>query len=65
MSSALVDEITIIGSRCGAFAPALGSLAGGGIDPRPLITARYPLDEAERALAHAAEPDALKILVEP
>ena len=65
LSAAVVDEITIVGSRCGPFAPALESLADGGIDPRPLITARYPLDDAERALAHAAEPGALKILVEP
>jgi len=65
LSAAVVNEVTIVGSRCGPFAPALESLADGSVDPRPLITARYPLDDAERALVHAAEPDALKILVEP
>ena len=65
LSAAVVNEVTIVGSRCGPFAPALESLADGSVDPRPLITARYPLDDAERAIAHAAEPGALKILVEP
>ncbi|MHC4505004.1 MAG: alcohol dehydrogenase, partial [Planctomycetota bacterium] len=65
LSAAVVNEIMIVGSRCGPFAPALESLAEGEIDPRPLVTARYPLDDAERAIAHAAEPDALKVLVEP
>ena len=36
-SSIVVDEITLVGSRCGPFAPALQMLAEGTVDPRPLI----------------------------
>ena len=61
----VIDEITVIGSRCGPFAPALRLLAGGLVDPRPLITARYPLAQGMQALAAAAAPGALKVLLEP
>jgi threonine dehydrogenase-like Zn-dependent dehydrogenase len=60
----VVDEITLVGSRCGPFAPALTLLAQGAIDPGPLVEARYALGEAVRAFEHAARPGALKVLVE-
>jgi threonine dehydrogenase-like Zn-dependent dehydrogenase len=62
-SSLVVDEITLVGSRCGPFAPALRMLTDGSIDPRPLIEARYPLDEALTAFEHAQRRGALKVLV--
>lgn len=62
-SALVVDEITVIGSRCGPFAPAITRLAEGQIDPRPLIEARYPLGEGPAAFAHAARPGALKVLL--
>jgi threonine dehydrogenase-like Zn-dependent dehydrogenase len=64
LSRFVVDEITLVGSRCGPFAPALALLAGGRVDPRPLVEARYPLAEAEAAFQHAARPGTLKVLVE-
>jgi len=64
LSVAVVNEVTIVGSRCGPFAPALRALESGDVDLSPLVTARYPLDEAEAALARAADPDALKVLVD-
>jgi threonine dehydrogenase-like Zn-dependent dehydrogenase len=64
MAPFVVDEITLVGSRCGPFAPALASLASGEVDPRPLVEAHYPLAEAVAAFDHAARPGALKILVE-
>ncbi len=64
LSGAVVNEVTIIGSRCGPFVAALRALESGAVDPAPLVTARYPLAEAEAALARAADPDALKILVD-
>ena len=64
MAPFVVDEITLVGSRCGPFAPALGALARGDVDPRPLVEARYPLAEAVAAFDHAARPGALKILVD-
>ena len=39
----VVDEVTIVGSRCGPFEPAIRALADGRIDPTPLIAARYRL----------------------
>jgi len=64
MAPFVVDEITLVGSRCGPFAPALALLARGDVDPRPLVEARYPLAEALAAFDHAARPGTLKILVE-
>ena len=64
-SSVVVDEITLIGSRCGPFAPALRLLAEKAIDVRPLLQATYPLQEALTAFDHAQRPGALKIAVHP
>ncbi len=63
LSEWVVDEITIMGSRCGPFAPALRLLAAGLVDPRPLISATYSLDNAAAALNHAAQRGVLKVLV--
>jgi alcohol dehydrogenase len=60
----VIEEQTIVGSRCGPFAPALRLLASGAVDPRPLISAHYPLREGVAALARAAEPGVVKVLVE-
>ena len=64
-SSLVVDEITLVGSRCGPFAAALQCLESGKVDPRPLINATYPLEQAAEAIAHAAQPGVLKILIDP
>lgn len=61
----VVDEITIVGSRCGPFAPALRLLERGEVDPLPLIAARYPLDRAVEAMEAAARPGTMKVLLEP
>ncbi len=65
LSHLVVDEITLIGSRCGPFAPALAALASGQIDPRPLIHAETSLDEAAAAIARAGERGVLKVLIRP
>ena len=64
-SSLVVDEITLIGSRCGPFAPALALLASGAFDPRPLIERTFPLSDAAAAFEHAQQPGVLKVLVAP
>ena len=64
LSSIVVDEITLLGSRCGPFAPALAMLQSGQVDPAGLIDARYPLDEALQAFDHASKPGTLKIILE-
>ncbi|GET37693.1 MDR/zinc-dependent alcohol dehydrogenase-like family protein [Microseira wollei] len=63
-SSLVVDEITLIGSRCGPFAAALEVLAAGKVDVEPLIQARYPLSEGLTAFTRAQERGVLKVLLE-
>jgi threonine dehydrogenase-like Zn-dependent dehydrogenase len=61
----VVDEITILGSRCGPFAPALRLLEHGDVDPTILTTDRYPLSSALEAINTAQKPGMLKVLLEP
>ena len=57
-------ELTVIGSRCGPFAPAIKALAEKKIDVRPLISATYPIDQAEEAFKHAQQKGTLKVLLD-
>ena len=63
-SSLVVNEITVIGSRCGPFSKALDLLAAGKIAVEPLIQARYPLRQGPDAFAQAAHKGSLKILLD-
>lgn len=65
MSRVVVDEIQVIGSRCGPFDAALEALASGQVDPRPLIEATYPLAQGLEALDYAARSGVLKVLLQP
>jgi len=62
-SSIVVDEITIVGSRCGPFSVALRLLETGQVDPSHLTLASYPLSDGLRAFEHASRPGALKVLL--
>ncbi|MCL4858185.1 MAG: alcohol dehydrogenase catalytic domain-containing protein [Caldilineaceae bacterium] len=64
-SSLVVDEVTVLGSRCGPFAPALRLLEAGRVQVTPLIQARFPLDDAVTALRHAGRKGVLKVLIRP
>jgi len=64
LTMAVVNEVTLIGSRCGPFAPALRLLERGLVQVTGLIQARYPLSEALTAFEHAARPGTLKVLVD-
>ncbi len=59
----VVDEITIVGSRCGPFAPALRLLERGEVDPTVLIAERFPLGQALEAYENAKKPGMLKVLI--
>ncbi len=65
LSPIVVDEITVIGSRCGPFEPALRLLEARQVDPTSLIAARFGLSEGVQALEEAARPGVLKVLLEP
>jgi threonine dehydrogenase-like Zn-dependent dehydrogenase len=60
----VVDELTLVGSRCGPVAPAIELLTTGTVDVDPLIAARYPLDDALTAIEHAGRRGVLKVLLE-
>lgn len=64
LTRVVVDEIRLIGSRCGPFAAALRLLSSRRVDVQSLIAARYPLDDALLAFEHAARPGMLKVLLD-
>src|SRR5262245_23046398 len=59
----VINEITVIGSRCGLFPPALQALAEKSVSVTPLIERAYPLVEGLDAVAHAGRPGTRKILL--
>ncbi len=59
----VVNEVTVIGSRCGRFEPALELLRAGRVKVQPLISAEFPLARAPHALREAAGPGVLKVLL--
>ena len=61
----VVNEITVVGSRCGPFDAALRLLEQGLVDVQSLVQAHYSLDDAPLAFVHAARPGALKVLLTP
>ena len=61
----VINEITVVGSRCGPFAPALDALRERSVSVTPLIEKVYPLSEGVEAIAHAGKPSARKILLQP
>lgn len=64
-SSIVVDEICIIGSRCGPFEPALRLMESRQVDPTVLIADEFKLGDALKAFERAAERGVLKVLVQP
>lgn len=64
LSRVVVDEITLVGSRCGLFRPALALLEHGRVDPAGLIHGRYAIQQAATAFDAAVAKGALKVLFE-
>lgn len=62
-SRIVVDEITVVGSRCGRFAPSLDLLAQRKIDVTKLISDEFPLDQGVAAIGRAGEKGILKVLL--
>jgi threonine dehydrogenase-like Zn-dependent dehydrogenase len=65
LSPLVVDEINIVGSRCGPFEPALRLMEQKMVDPTVLIAAEFALTEGLRAFDEAAKTGMLKVLVRP
>jgi threonine dehydrogenase-like Zn-dependent dehydrogenase len=64
LAPVVIDEIQVIGSRCGPFAPALRALSKRQISLKPLITATYGPDEAGKAFKKAVSKDSLKVILD-
>lgn len=60
----VIDEVTLVGSRCGPFDRALKGLESGEVDVRPLLSDRFDLSSGMDALARAQAPGVLKILLD-
>lgn len=64
-SRVVVDEITIVGSRCGRFRPALDLLATGAVNVEDLISDEFPLSDGVAAMGHATQNGVIKVLLRP
>lgn len=64
LTRVVVDEIRVIGSRCGPFASAVRLLEARLVDVLPLIEARYPIDSALKAFQFAQQKGVLKVLLD-
>lgn len=64
-SRVVVDEITIVGSRCGRFAPALSLLSSGAVQLGDLVTEEFALSHGIAAMDRAADKGVLKVLLNP
>jgi alcohol dehydrogenase len=65
MAPVIVNEITLVGSRCGRFEPALKLLASGKVRVHEMISESMPLSRPAEAFARAAQSGALKVLLRP
>jgi alcohol dehydrogenase len=64
MAPVIVNEITLVGSRCGRFEPALRLLKAGKLKLAPMISDRFPLSKAPVAFDRAVEPGVIKVLMD-
>lgn len=60
----VINELNVVGSRCGRLSPAMRLLENGLVDVSPLVDATYPIDDAVAAFEHAAQPGVRKILID-
>lgn len=63
LSAPVVNEVRIVGSRCGPFRPALESLSLGTIEVLPMISEQYSLRDGVRAIERAAASGVMKVLI--
>jgi threonine dehydrogenase-like Zn-dependent dehydrogenase len=63
LSRVVVDEVVVVGSRCGPFLPALRLLEQRLVDVEPLIDSTFPLTDGLAAFEQAAAPGVLKVLL--
>ena len=65
LTPTVVNEITLVGSRCGLFKPAIDALATRIISVDSMIDSTFPLEKFSDAINHAKKPDTLKVFLKP
>ena len=65
LTPTVVNEITLVGSRCGLFKPAIDALATGIVSVDYLMDSTFPLEQFSDAIQHAKKPDTLKVFLKP
>ncbi|MCV0430502.1 alcohol dehydrogenase catalytic domain-containing protein [Nitrosopumilus sp.] len=65
LTPTVVNEITLVGSRCGLFKPAIDALATGMISVDSMIDSTFSLEKFSEAIEHAKKPDTLKVFLRP
>ena len=65
LTPTIINEITLIGSRCGLFKPAIDALASGTISVDSMIDSTFSLEKFEDAIHHAKKPSTLKVFLKP
>ena len=61
----VVNEITLVGSRCGLFKPAIDALVTGIVSVDYMIDSTFPLEKFSEAIEYAKKPDTLKVFLKP
>jgi threonine dehydrogenase-like Zn-dependent dehydrogenase len=65
LSKLVVDEITLVGSRCGNYPAGLRALSSGLVQVGEMVDSVFSLDQGLDAIARAGEPGVLKVLIRP
>jgi threonine dehydrogenase-like Zn-dependent dehydrogenase len=65
LTPTIINEITLIGSRCGLFKPAIDALASQTISVDSMIDSTFSLEKFEDAIVHAKKPNTLKVFLKP
>ena len=65
LTPTVVNEITLVGSRCGLFKPAIDALATGIVSVDTMIDSTFPLEKFSDAIQHAKKPNTLKVFLKP
>jgi len=63
LNRVVVDEIAVVGSRCGPFQPAMLALEENRVDVKPLVSKVFPIEEGVEAMRYASEKGVLKVLL--
>jgi len=65
LTPTVVNEITLVGSRCGLFKPAIDALVTGIVSVDFMINSTFPLEKFSEAIECAKKPDTLKVFLKP